>query len=277
MSEQRNYSVVVEDVHVTYRTETDDIQEVPPGKRRLARLGKVFGRPYQGVVHAVRGVSFRVFEGEHVGLVGSNGSGKSTLLRVIAGVEPPTQGYVLATATPSLLGVNAALIPHMTGAKNIHIGLLALGMTPEQAREAAGGVAALAGLGSAIHRPMNTYSSGMGARLRFAIAASTNPDILLIDEALGTGDASFSARAERTINDLRARAGTIFLVSHAAQTIEEMCSRAIWLHEGELITDGPADVVAHHYRKWAWAVAKDKPKDAEKLFNQARELVDQNG
>lgn len=273
MSEQANYSVVVDDVHVTYRTETDDISEVPPNQRRWAQLGKVMGRPYKGAIHALKGVSFRVFEGEHVGLVGSNGSGKSTLLRVIAGVEPPTQGEVLATATPSLLGVNAALIPHLTGAKNIQIGLLALGFTPKEAKAALPSVARLSGIGSAIHRPMNTYSSGMGARLRFAIAASTNPQILLIDEALGTGDASFSARAHRTIDDLRSRAGTIFLVSHAAQTIEEMCTRAIWLHEGEVVTDGPAELVAHHYRKWAWAVAQDKPENAEKLFAEAQGLT----
>lgn len=272
-SSERNLSVLVDDVHVTYKSDTDDINEVPPERRRMARIRRTFGRPYQAEVRALRGISFRAHEGENIGLVGSNGSGKSTLLRVIAGLESPTKGSVLATATPSLLGVSAALIPHLTGARNVEIGLLALGYTPEEAEELAPSVAELAGIGAAIHRPMNTYSSGMGARLRFAISTATKPEILLIDEALGTGDASFAARAERALDELRASAGTIFLVSHAAQTIEEMCSRAIWIHQGEQIADGDAKVVALHYRKWAWAIAQNKPKDAAKLFEEAKQLA----
>lgn len=273
MSDGAYLSVVVNDVSVTYRTDTDDISLVPERKRRKARFARLFGRPFKGEVQAVKDVSFEVRQGEHVGLVGANGSGKSTLLRVIAGVEAPTRGEVLTTATPTLLGVNSVLIRHLTGMKNIHLGLLALGYSPKEARLKGKQVAELAGLQSAINRPMETYSSGMAARLSFAIASCADPQILLIDEALGTGDASFSARAERTIEDLRARAGTIFLVSHAAQTIEKMCSRAIWLHEGQIIADGPAEVVALHYRKWAWAVAQEQPDNARLLLEQARSLT----
>ena len=267
-----NLSVVVDNLSLVYRPTTDDINDVPEGKRFWARLGRAFGRPYRAEVHALRNITLRVYEGEHVGIVGTNGSGKSTLLRTIAGIEAPTLGSVRATAMPMLLGVNAALIPHLTGAKNIHLGLLALGYTPAQARAATPAVADLAGIGKAINRPMNTYSSGMGARLRFAIAASIQPEILLIDEALGTGDAGFAEKAKKAINDLRARAGTIFLVSHAAKTIEEMCSRAIWLHEGQIIADGPAETIALHYRKWAWAVATDEPEKAAELFAEAGHL-----
>lgn len=267
-----NLSVVVKDLHVVYRPTTDDINDVPESKRRRAKVGRLFGRPLRAEVSAVKGVSFSVFEGEHVGIVGTNGSGKSTLLRALAGLEPPTSGKVLASSLPTLLGVNAALIPHLTGAKNIHLGLLALGYSPAEAREATPAVAELAGIGKAIHRPMSTYSSGMGARLRFAIAVSTQPEILLIDEALGTGDASFTEKARRAIDDLCERAGTVFLVSHAAQTVEEMCTRAIWLHEGEIVADGPAEVIAHHYRKWAWALAQDDPERADRLFLQAYDL-----
>jgi teichoic acid transport system ATP-binding protein len=128
----------------------------------------------------------------------------------------------------------------------------------------------LAGIGDAIDRPMATYSSGQGARLRFAIAAAANPDILLIDEALGTGDAAFAARSKRTIDELRGKAGTIFLVSHAAQTVERMCTRAIWLHDGELITDGPAVDVARAYRWWAHNVAQENQEAADDLLARAR-------
>ncbi|GAB3296438.1 ATP-binding cassette domain-containing protein [Epidermidibacterium keratini] len=268
---EKDMSVVVDDVVVRFPSETDDLSAVPPHRRRAARLARMIGRPYRMDIEAIRGVSFHVYEGEHVGLVGANGSGKSTLLRVIAGVINPDRGSVLASGSPTLLGVSAALLPHLTGAKNVRLGLLALGYTPEQAKEAASAVAELADLGDAINRPMNTYSSGMAARLRFAIAVATDPDILLIDEALGTGDASFTERAREALDGLRERAGTIFLVSHAAQTIEEMCSRAIWLHEGEIVTDGPADVVALHYRNWAWARAHGDNEKAQRLFIQAKE------
>lgn len=266
-----NATVVVDDVGVAYPTVTDDLSEVPERKRPMAQLGRLFGRSYRTDVHALQGVSFRAFEGEHIGLVGANGSGKSTLLKVIAGVLSPDTGRVLATATPTLLGVSAALLPHLTGAKNIQLGLLALGYSPQRAKEAVDEVAELADIGQAINRPMNTYSSGMGARLRFAIATATHPEILLIDEALGTGDASFAERASRALDDLRARAGTIFLVSHAARTIEDMCTRAIWLHEGQVVTDGPAQSVALHYRNWAWARANADHAKASRLLEAAYE------
>ena len=116
---------------------------------------------------------------------------------------------------------------------------------------------------------MKTYSSGMASRLRFAIATVANPEILLIDEALATGDAAFKERSEVRMEALRQNAGTVFLVSHAAQTIEETCTRAIWLDHGRLILDGSAGDVALRYRKWAWAIAKDKPEEAKVIIDDA--------
>lgn len=215
-------------------------------------------------------MSFTTYEGEQVGIVGQNGSGKSTLLRIIAGVEPPTSGEIRATSTPVLLGVNAALIGSLSGEGNIRLGLLSLGKTKAEVDALMPGIAALAGLGPAIKRPMGTYSSGMAARLRFSIAAAYNPHILLIDEALGTGDAAFASRSEKVIERLRESAGTIFLVSHAAQTIEETCTRAIWMHNGEMIADGQAVEVARKYRWWAHNIAQDKPETAAGLLDDAR-------
>ncbi|CAI9406329.1 ABC transporter ATP-binding protein [Aestuariimicrobium sp. T2.26MG-19.2B] len=262
-AEEPQVSVVITDVSVTYDSEI----EPPPDGNALHRLAhSVVSRVSRTKVHALREVSLTVREGEHVGIVGSNGSGKSTLLRVIAGVQPPDAGQVLATATPMLLGVNAALLPHMSGRKNVRLGLLALGFSPVEVAQITPRVLDLAGIGDAINRPMSTYSSGMGARLRFAIAAASNPEILLIDEALGTGDASFAERSARTIKRLREQAGTIFLVSHAAQTIERLCTRAVWLHEGELVTDGDAVIVARTYRQWAWQVAQENFAEADKVM-----------
>lgn len=263
-------SVSVRDVSMEYVSEAGSLEHLSPAERRVARLRRLVGQPALTRVQALRNVSFDVHEGEHVGIVGSNGSGKSTLLRIIAGLEPPKSGEVLAQATPMLLGVNAALISHLSGRQNIRLGLLALGFTPTEAKKRAPAVAALAGIGEAIERPMKTYSSGMGSRLAFAIAASAEPTILLIDEALGTGDMAFAERSKRTIDDLRAKAGTIFLVSHAAQTIETMCTRAIWLHKGEMIIDGPAEQIANAYRWWAWNIAQEKRDVADALLEGAR-------
>lgn len=264
-------SVVVDDVSISYRSESSTLDDLSGGRRLLARTAHAIGLTTYTRVHAVKNVSFTVREGEHLGLVGANGSGKSTLLRIIAGVEPPTSGRVLSSATPVLLGVSAALMPSLTGARNVRLGLLALGFDPAEIKGIMPGVIELAGIGDAIHRPMSTYSSGMGARLRFAIAAASQPDILLIDEALGTGDASFAARSQRAIDNLRGGAGTIFLVSHAAQTIEEMCTRAIWLHAGEKLLDGEAEPVARAYRFWAHQIAQDNTDRAAELLTLARE------
>ncbi|WP_129660275.1 ABC transporter ATP-binding protein [Rothia uropygialis] len=231
-----------------------------------------FGKGPRPVVQALTGVSFSAKSGEFIGLVGRNGSGKSSLLRTIAGVEPPTSGSVYASSQPTLIGVHAALIGDLTGLENILLGCMAMGMTKQEATEARPSIENLAGLGPAISRPMNTYSSGMQARLRFAISRAGNPEILLIDEALSTGDASFEERSRRSMDAMLERAGTIFLVSHAAQTIEELCSRAIWLEEGTLVMDGPAEEVARRYRWFAHVLAQgDRSKAIEVLANAYQE------
>lgn len=224
-------------------------------------------RPYKQRVWALQGVTFAARTGESVGLLGTNGAGKSTLLRLIAGVESPSQGAVYARSQPTLLGVNAALVPHISGYKNIELGCLALGLTPEEVHEYAPRIIEIADLGDAINRPMRTYSSGMRARLRFAINVAIHPDILLIDEALGTGDATFMSRSEEVLTEIRENAGTIFIVSHAPQTIERICTRGIWLHQGRIIADGPAQEIGYLYRQWTWSVSKGYLKRAERILS----------
>ena len=211
----------------------------------------------------LRGITMAAREGEMIGIVGLNGSGKSSLLRVLAGLQPATSGTVVASAQPQLLGVSAALVPELSGEENIWLGTLAMGMTPEDAYFAKERIEHLAGLGDAIKQPMNTYSSGMGARLRFAISVAADPEILMIDEALSTGDAAFAERAKEAMHGLITSAGTVFLVSHAAKTIEDMCTRAIWLDSGTLIADGPADDVANRYRFYAHSIAIGKDETAK--------------
>lgn len=243
----------------------------PPGRGLRGRVGGLLRGGSTVTVHALRSVSFVAHAGETIGIVGTNGSGKSTLLRMIAGLDSPSRGRVLARAQPMLLGVSAALQPELSGAENARLGLLSLGFSPGQVRETLPRVFAIAGIGDAVHRPMRTYSSGMGARLRFAIAAAAEPDILLLDEVLSTGDAASAQRAEARMTEIRARAGTVFLVSHAAQTIEDMCSRALWIHEGTLIQDGEARATARAYRWWAWNVAKGEHDTAADLLRETTE------
>lgn len=211
----------------------------------------------------LRGITMAAREGEMIGIVGLNGSGKSSLLRVLAGLHPATSGTVVASAQPQLMGVSAALVPELSGEENIWLGTLAMGMTPDDAYFAKERIQQLAGIGDAIRQPMNTYSSGMAARLRFAISVAADPEILMIDEALSTGDASFTERSKEAMHGLIARAGTVFLVSHAAKTIEDMCTRAIWLDAGTLIADGPAEDVANMYRYYAHSIALGKDEAAK--------------
>lgn len=264
-------SVVVDDLEVRYRPSFSDaavLAAMSPLRRAAYRA---LGRGPRVEVRALDGVSLYAHAGESIGVLGANGSGKSTLLRVIAGLEQPTAGTVLASSQPVLLGVNAALVPALSGERNVILGCLAMGLTRSQAEGALDGIVELSGIGQAIHRPMRTYSSGMAARLRFAISTAATPDILLIDEALGTGDAAFKERSEAVISDMLANAGTVFLVSHAAQTIEQTCTRAIWLVEGRLLGHGPAAEIAADYRCWSWALAQDQPDRAETLLAAARQ------
>jgi teichoic acid transport system ATP-binding protein len=237
-------TVIVDDVHVTYRVyasgrpakEASFLRKRTSSMRRLRE------------VHAVRGISFTAHEGEAIGVIGSNGSGKSTLLRTIAGLTPPTKGAVWAETEPTLLGVNAALINDLSGERNIVLGGLALGMTPDEVKEKYDSIAEFAAIGEFLDLPMRTYSSGMQARLRFAIAASVTHRVLLIDEALAVGDAKFQRRSEQRIRELRGEAGTVFLVSHSLKSVLDTCERALWIDKGILRLDGPAGEVVEAYQ-----------------------------
>jgi teichoic acid transport system ATP-binding protein len=192
-------------------------------------------------------VSFVAREGDAVGLIGRNGSGKSTLLQAVAGLLPTAAGAIYTSAQPALLGVNAALLPTLSGERNIELGSLALGLTPAEAAARRDSIVDFAGIGDFVSFPMTTYSSGMSARLRFAIAASVTHEILLIDEALATGDAEFQRKSQERILELRDQAGTVFLVTHSAGIVRETCNRAIWLDKGQVVLDGPADEVVDAY------------------------------
>ncbi|MEW2317952.1 ABC transporter ATP-binding protein [Streptomyces bauhiniae] len=217
---------------------------------RILRRGKAEKAAGVRRVHAVKNVSFAAYRGEAIGLIGSNGSGKSTLLKAVAGLLPVENGHIYTDGQPSLLGVNAALMSDLTGERNVHLGGLAMGMSREQIKERYQDIVDFSGInekGDFITLPMRTYSSGMAARLRFSIAAAKDHDVLLIDEALATGDRSFQKRSEARIRELRKHAGTVFLVSHNNNSIRDTCERVLWLERGELRMDGATEDVLKEY------------------------------
>ena len=204
-------------------------------------------KPEAQTIDAVRGVTFDVHIGETVGVVGPNGSGKTTLLAATTGLVPLAGGTCLVRSVPTFLGVSAVLRNHMTGRRNIQIGLLAQGLSLDTADDLADDVIDFTGLGDAIDMRMETYSSGMRARLHFSIATALSPEILLIDEALAVGDRSFREKSAQRLDEHRAASGTVLLVSHNLAEIRRSCSRVIWLEQGLIVEDGPTDEVLGSY------------------------------
>jgi teichoic acid transport system ATP-binding protein len=247
-------TVVAHNAHIIYRihgsASAGSNSPVASFKRMITRKNAASVRE----VHAVKGASFVAYRGEAIGLIGSNGSGKSTLLRAIAGLLPvESGGAIYAAGQPSLLGVNAALMNDLSGERNVVLGCLAMGMSPAEVKTQVEPIIDFSGInerGDFSTLPMRTYSSGMAARLRFSIAAAKKHDVLLIDEALATGDAKFRKRSEQRVRDLRAEAGTVFLVSHSEQSIRDTCERSIWLESGEIRADGPTEDVMKEYETY---------------------------
>ncbi len=237
--------VIVDDVHVEYKV-------FATGKRPTAAdSGRRLGQRQRQTrtVHALKGVSFTAYENDSIGIIGSNGSGKSTLMRAIVGLTPVSRGAIYASSRPSLLGVGAALIKDLSGERNVVLGGLALGLTMEEIEARYDEIVDFSGLRKFIELPMRTYSSGMTARLKFAIATARTHDILIVDEALAVGDQKFRNRSESRIREIRDNAGTVFLVSHSMRSIRDTCNRVVWIEKGDLVMDGEADEVIAAYEE----------------------------
>ena len=252
-AETRNPVVVVDDAHIVYKV-------LASGRRatRGLRGGGLLSKKMEvREVHAIKGVTFTIYEGESVGIIGSNGSGKSSLMRALAGLTPLSDGAIYAFARPTLLGVGAVLLPDLSGEKNILLGGLAMGFDKQEINSRVDSIASFAGLEEFVSYPMRTYSSGMSARLRFAIAASKDHDILIIDEALAVGDQEFRNRAEARMRELHQNAGTVFLVRHSMKSILDTCTRVIWIEKGELRMDGDPKKVINAYNKFVGSTTID--------------------
>jgi teichoic acid transport system ATP-binding protein len=239
-------AVRVKDLSITYRT---TFERKPTLKQALVRFGR--GQRAVKEVEAIKDISFEVHNGTAMGIIGSNGAGKSTLMRAMAGILPPTTGSIEVWGKAStLLALGVGFNQNLSGRENIVLGGLAAGLSRKQVEERADEVAEWTELGDFIDMPMRTYSSGMSARVGFSVAVHMQPDILMIDEALSTGDAHFREKANAKMAELRDSARAMFLVSHGLVNIKEMCNDVMWLDHGRLMMRGEPDEVVTAYMEF---------------------------
>src|SRR5438128_9445469 len=238
-----NLALRVDDVSKQYRT------YARPGDRLKESLTRGRLRRHKEF-WALQNISFEIEKGSTVSIVGPNGCGKSTLLQIIAGTLEPTHGEVWHDGRiAALLEVGAGFDPEFTGVENIFMNASLLGFSRRATDALFPQIERFAEIGEFLYQPVKTYSSGMYVRLAFAIAASVEPDILIIDEALAVGDAVFQHRCLRRIKELHERGTTVLLVSHDAAAVRALCSRAILLNHGQMIADGAPAEVLNHYQE----------------------------
>ena len=201
-------------------------------------------------VWAVRDVDLSVYRGETLGIVGRNGSGKSTLMQLVAGIVEPTGGALTVNGKVSaLLELGAGFNPEFTGRENVYLGAQIVGMDSGEVDQRFAAIEEFANIGEFIDNPVKTYSSGMYARLAFALAVSIEPDILIVDEILSVGDERFQRKCYAKINEIKQSGATILMVSHSASTILELCDRALLLDRGErMIVSRPKTVIASYHK-----------------------------
>lgn len=271
LSFQSEPAIVIDKATQTYTVTTASARQ--EHKSLWQRLRGATGVSFQ-YIDALKPLSLAVNTGESVGVIGTNGSGKSTLMKMLTGHLPPTSGAIYASSTPIMLGVNAALVKQISGYDNITLGCLAMGMTRQQVEAKRDAVIELSGLtDSALRLPMKAYSSGMASRLQFAIATSMDPEILIIDEALNTGDAQFRDRTASRIDELRGQAGCVFLVSHSLPTIREMTNRCIWIEKGQLVMDDSPATVTKTYHAYTKLMAKKQYEEGAEYLGEVRQSL----
>ena len=210
------------------------------------RLGSDERNPF--VIQALANIDLALCTGDRLALIGHNGAGKSTLLRVIAGIYEPISGSVRTSGRIApLFDMSLGMDPESTGYENIRLRGLFLGMSLKQVRQLVDEIADFSGLGDYLSLPIRTYSSGMHTRLAFSISASIEPEILIMDEGIGAGDAEFLQKANKKMEELINKAGILVLASHSADLLQRFCKRAILLEHGRVVSEGPVSSIFESY------------------------------
>jgi ABC-type polysaccharide/polyol phosphate transport system ATPase subunit len=247
-SDSERPAVVVEDLRVRFRTTYSRKQEIKHVVKEAVSQHIRYRPRARRTIEALRGVSFEVRKGSVYGVIGRNGAGKSTLFRVLSGIYPPTEGRVIVDGriTP-LLSLGLGFNRELTGRENILLGGLANGLEPEQVRDHYDEIIEFADIGEAIDYPMRGYSNGMFARVGFAVAVFLDPEIILLDEALGAGDAVFRERCQEKLVELCQRDTTVLIVSHGMGMIKLLADRCMWIDEGKMQAEGDTAEVVEQY------------------------------
>jgi ABC-type polysaccharide/polyol phosphate transport system ATPase subunit len=221
-----------------------------PGGARMLRdhIEHRLRRTRREVFRALKQVSFRLERGASMAVVGSNGAGKSTLLSLVAGLAEPSEGRVTVNGrVAALLELGSGFHPDLTGAENLRLNASLLGLSRKRTGEMEDRIVEFSGIGEFIDQPLRTYSSGMIMRLAFSVAIHVDPDILIIDEVLAVGDQNFQVKCFDKIAELKSAGKTLLFVSHSSGLVRQLCERALWLQQGEVMMDGVAAEVIDAY------------------------------
>ena len=226
----------------------------PPFALRLRNVGVSYPlsrHPVSNRVYwALKDVSFDLYHGETLGILGRNGAGKSTLLRLLTGIMAPDKGTMETDGSQvSLLSLGVGFIAHLTGRENAILSGLMLGMRRREVESKMDEIIAFAELNEFIDEQLRTYSSGMLARLAFSVAFQANPSILLVDEVLGVGDIEFNQKSTKVMKERIRSNRTVVIVSHHMDTLRELCDRVVWIEDGETFMEGEAEGILDQYQE----------------------------
>lgn len=244
--ENDDYIIEVDNVSMEFFTRDEKIDNL---KELIIRLIK--GKAQRKATKVLNDVSFKVKRGESIGLIGHNGAGKSTLLKLIAEIYKPTKGTVKVNGKVApLLNLGAGFDPESSGKENVYLNGAILGYSRKEIAKKYEEIVEFAELKDYMHIPLKNYSSGMVARLGFAIAIDVQPDILLVDEILSVGDENFRRKCAQKVNELRERGVTFVIVSHNMQQVKSLCQKAIWIENSEVMAYGEVNEVCDKYQQY---------------------------
>lgn len=242
MSNNDEYAIIVDDVHKTFNVYLDKANTI---KEKLLFL---FSRNRKEKREVLKGINLKIKKGESVALIGVNGGGKSTLLKLMTKIIYPNKGKITVNGKlTSLLELGAGFHPDFSGRENIYFNASIFGLTKKEIDERLEDIIEFSELRDYIDNPVRTYSSGMFMRLAFSVAINVNADILLIDEILSVGDQHFQDKCFRKMKELTQQGKTMVFVTHSLQSVSELCTRAVWLHEGKIKLDGDSKEVIQSY------------------------------
>ena len=266
-------AIRVKNVNVDYRTIVNPRANTL--RHTLTGLGRRSSDRKVRMIHAVRGVSFDVPHGSVLGIIGANGAGKSTIMRAMAGILPPSEGEIVVNGRIStLLALGVGFNGQLSGRDNVVLGSLAAGLSRRQVQERFEQITQWAELEDVIDLPMKAYSSGMYGRLAFGVSTHLDPDVLLVDEALSTGDAHFRKKSYDKMQELVGRSRTIVIVSHGIGAIREMCDECIWMDKGEIVRSGNPDEVTAEYLEFQGVAPEKTTASDEAAEDDSADMVD---